>query len=119
MAKCRYPLEESEVELGTWTTNLIIPDVGRYVGDLTITDQRVIFLSKFDTSLGAIIDKIAFETVDEEQYMIIPRSIIQKVTPKKGMLNKRVILMTEGDDEFIIDYGMLSIDKIVNALENR
>ncbi len=116
MAKCKYPLKENEQELGTWTTNVILPDAGRYLGDLTITDQNIIFLSKFDTSLNSIIGMAFFETFGEEQYMVIPRIKIQKITPKKSMFNKRVTLMTEDNNEFIIDYGMLSIDPILKAL---
>ena len=117
MPKCKMPLENSEKELGTWTTNFLIPNVGRYVGDLTITDKRVIFLSKFDTSLNSVINMAFFETYEDEDYMILPRENINKVIPKKSLLNKRVTLLTNNNEEYIIDYGMLSINAIVEALE--
>ncbi len=117
MPKCKFPLDDTEKELGTWTTNFLIPNVGRYLGDLTITDKRIIFLSKFDTSLDSVLNMAFFETFEEEQYMIIPRDKINKIIPKKGMLNKRVTLQTENNEEYIIDYGMLSINAIVDALE--
>jgi len=130
MPKCKMPLENSEKELGTWTTNFLIPNVGRYVGDLTITDKRVIFLSKFDTSLNSVINMAFFETYEDEEYMILPRENyedeeymilprenINKVIPKKSLLNKRVTLLTNNNEEYIIDYGMLSINAIVEALE--
>ncbi len=118
MAKNKFPLDPSEKELGTWTTNLIIPDAGRYLGDLTITDKRIIYLSKFDTSLNAIFDKAFFRVIDEEQYLVIPREKIQNIKAKKSMLNKKVILGTDDNRELIIDYGMLSIDSIMKALES-
>jgi hypothetical protein len=116
--KCKYPLEASEKELGTWTTNLVIPEIGRYLGDLTVTDKNVIFLSKFDTSLNAIMDKALFRSIDQESYMVLPREEIQSITTKKSLLNKRVKLMTKDNKELTIDYGMLSIDPIVKALES-
>jgi hypothetical protein len=119
MAKCKYPLEPSEHELGTWTTNFIIPDVGRFLGDLTVTDKNVIFLGKFDMSLSAIIDKALFRTIDQDNFMIIPRNIIQSFSAKKSILNKRITLMTTDNNEFIIDYGMMSVDPIVKALETK
>lgn len=117
MPKCKLPLQNSETELGTWTTNFLIPSMGRYLGDLTITDKRIIFLSKFDTSLDSVINMALFETFEDEQFMIIPRDNITKIIPKKSMLNKRVTLQTENNEEYIIDYGMLSINAILEALE--
>lgn len=117
MAKCTFPLDSDEKELGTWTTNFMITDIGRYLGDLTVTDKRVIYRSKFDTSVNAILDQTFFKTIDEEQFLVIPREKIQSITPKKSMLNKRITLVTDDDNEFVIDYGMLSIDSILKALE--
>lgn len=119
MAKCKYPLESSEQELGTWTTNFIIPDVGRYLGDLTVTEKNVIFLGRFDVSLSAIIDKAFFKTIDQENFIVIPRNKIQSFFAKKSILNKRVTIMTIDNIEFIIDYGMMSVDPIVKALETK
>jgi hypothetical protein len=119
MAKCKYPLDASEQELGTWTTNFIIPDVGRFLGDLTVTSINVIFMSKFDLSLGAIIDKAFFRTIDQESFIVIPRNQIQNFAAKKSILNKRVTIMTSDNNEFIIDYGMMSVDPIVEALETK
>ncbi len=118
MPKCKLPLENSEKELGTWTTNFLIPNVGRYLGDLTITDKRIIFLSKFDTSLNSALNMAFLETYEDEQYMILSRDNINKVIPKKSMLNKRVTLVTKDNEEYIVDYGVLSINAIVDALEN-
>lgn len=117
MAKCRYPLESAEQELGTWTVNLIISDAGRYLGDLTITNQNLIFLGKFDLSLNAIVDKALFRTIDREQYLVIPRSTIESFSARKSILNKRVTVITGDNSEFVIDYGMMSIDPILKALE--
>lgn len=116
MTRCRYPLRETESELGTWTTNFIIPDTGSYFGDLTITNKNIIFLSQFDISLSSIIDLAYFEIYGTDQYMIIPREKIVQITPRKSMLNKRITIMTSDNSEFIIDYGVLSIDSILSAL---
>ncbi len=118
MPKCKYPLEQTEKELGTWTTNMIIPDAGRYNGDLTATDQRLIFLSKykFDFSLAGLMGMAFFESIGEQEYMIIPRKDIQSVTPKKSFISKRAIVMMKNGEEMIIDYGMLNIDPILKAL---
>ncbi len=117
MTLCRYPMHENEKELGTWTANFIIPDTGSYHGNLTITNINIIFLGKLDPFLNSIIDIASFETYGTDQYMVIAREKIAKITPRKGVLNKRVTIMTLDNSEFIIDYGLLSIDSILEALK--
>lgn len=117
MAKCRYPLQKKEKELGTWATNFIISDAGRYPGDLTITNMNIIFLGKFDISICSIIDVASFETHGTDQYMVIDREKISTITPRETMFNKRITIMTSDNNEFIIDYGLRSIDSIQKALE--
>ncbi|UNC91453.1 hypothetical protein [Candidatus Contubernalis alkaliaceticus] len=117
MAKCKYPLDADETELGTWTTNIILTDIGRFVGDLTITNKKLIYLSKFDMSLKAIANKALFYGIDQEQYLVLPRERIKNVKAKKSLINKRVIITLDDGDEIIIDNGMLSVDKIMKALE--
>lgn len=117
MAKCRYPLKETEKELGTWDTYFIISDAGRYPGTLTITNKNIIFLGKFDISLSSIIDIASFATHDTDQYMVIDRKKISKITPRETMFNKRITIMTSDNNEFVIDYGLRSINAIQKALE--
>lgn len=117
MAKCKYPLKEKEKELGTWAINFIISDAGCYPGMLTITSMNIIFLSKFDISLSSIIDIASFESFGTNQYMVMDRKNISKITPRETMFNKRITIMTSDNNEFIIDYGLRSIDSIQKALE--
>ena len=50
--------------------------------------------------------------------MVLPREEIQSIATKKSLLNKRITMITKDNNELIIDYGMLSIDPIVKALES-
>lgn len=116
MAECRYPLCETEVELGTWTTDFIIPDNGCYRVNLTITNINLIFLGVFDLCLNSLIDLASFETYGNDQFLIITRKNIILVTPRKSVLNKQITIMTCDNNEYIIDHGMLPIDPILEAL---
>ncbi len=73
MAKCKYPLETSEIGLGSWTTNMVISEIGHYLGDLSVTAKNIIFLSKFSASLNAIMDKAQFRSNDQEILMVPQR----------------------------------------------
>lgn len=117
MTECRYPLKEKEKELGTWTTNIIISDAGCYPVTLTITNINLILHGEFEISLSSIIDIAIFDSHYLDQFMIIPRKNIIKITPRKSVLNKRITIMTCDNNEFIIDCCMHSIDSILEALK--
>ena len=117
MTECRYPLKEKEKELGTWTTKITISDAGCYPVVLTITNINIILLGKFEISLSSIIDIASFETHGKDQYMVIARKNITKITPRKSVLNERITLMNCDNNEFIIDCCSLSIDPILGALK--
>ncbi len=117
MTECRYPMHENEKEMGTWTINLIINDLGSYHGDLTITNMNIIFFGKFDSFLNSIIDIASFETYGTDQYIVIARKNIVIITPKKSALSKRITMMTCDNNELIIDYGLLPIDSILKVLK--
>ncbi len=128
MPKCLYPLEESERELGTWTTNFVLPDVARYIGDLTVTDCNLIFRLRGQMSMNMLASFLLpdiisgqplYRTIGEDQYLVYPKDKIKAIIPQKSFLKKKIILQTDEDKELIIDNGMLSIDPILQALESR
>jgi hypothetical protein len=110
-----FDLEAGERELGDWTLNYIPPDGGRYTGKLVVTDRRLLFDAKFDTSLTGTFRELIIFT-GSHGYLSIPKSSITGVDVKKSMLKKQVIVMV-GDAEHTFDYGMLSVDKIAEAIQ--
>lgn len=112
----KFKCNEGEKELGRWTTNFLPHGGGRYTGQLTITDQRLVFHAQFDTSVGGIVGELFFVKSDEGNFISIPREKIKKIEPKTGLLKKRVIVSTDNEQTYIIDNGMLSIKSILGAL---
>ena len=49
-----FTFEPDEEELGSWTVNYKPPWGGRYTGKLFVTDRRLLYDAKFDTSAMGI-----------------------------------------------------------------
>ncbi len=108
-------LQPGEVELGKWTLNFLPQGGGRYTGPLVVTNQRVVFLAKFSTSLlGAIRELIVYK--GDWGTLSIPKEKIRKVDIAGGLLKKKVVLTLADGSVHTLDYGMLNVDKIAEAV---
>ena len=113
----------------TWTINYV-PEDGRLTGKLHVRDDEVTFEALYDSSFKTIAKNIglaagsmaasggsvAFLREDgAEAEIVIPREAIASAeAAKKGMM-KRVVVHTTGG-EFVFEYGMMSVKKIVAAI---
>jgi hypothetical protein len=109
-------LEEGEQELGSWTINYLPPGGGRYTGKLLVTDRRLLFDAKFDTSIGGVIDQLMNQYGDNG-ILSIPKADISAVKKKSGLLKKQAIVTLTDGQEHVFDYGALSVDKVIAALQ--
>ncbi len=112
-----FKCTENEQEKGRWTTNFIPHGGGRYTGQLIVTNQRVVFHAHFDTSLKGVAEELFLIRSEKENFISIPRENIAKIDAKISLLNKRVILNTDNGNKYIIDNGMLPVQKILQALD--
>ena len=113
-----FQLESGEQELGDWTINYLPPDGGRYTGKLVVTNQRLLFDAKFDTSVtGALKELIIIS--GSHGYLSIPKASIQNVEVKSGFFKKKVIVTLQDGKPHTFDYGMLSVKKVAAAIEQR
>ena len=113
MAKFEYA--EGEEELGSWTVNYRPPWKGRYTGKLFVTNQRLLYDAKFDTSVsGVLVDLVTLYVGGSEGYLSIPRERIRNV----AMAGRSKVTVTLDDDSVhTFDYGaLLSAKKIYSAI---
>ena len=118
-------------DLGTWTVNYLPGEGGRYTGKLTVTDERLLFKSLYESSTKTIVKAIFLDvstfaaagghTVyrysnDDEIVVDLPVAEIARVAAAKKMLMKRAIVTLRDDQEFVFDYGLLSVKKLVAAI---
>ncbi len=120
-------------ELGEWLINYIPEEGGRYTGKLAVTDEKVLFTSLYESSNKTIVKAIFLDvgtfaaagghTVyrysnDDSATVDLPVAEIARVeATKKGMMKRAVVTMT-GGEQFVFDYGMLSVKKLVAAIDS-
>jgi hypothetical protein len=111
-------LEPGEQELGDWTLNYLPPSGGRYTGKLTVTDRRLLFDAKFDTSLTGTLRELVV-VGGSYGYLSIPKDRIRSIDVKSSMLKKKVEVTLDDDGVHTFDYGMLSVAKVAEAIRQR
>ena len=114
------PLDEGEHSHGTWTIMYLPPGGGRLNGVLNVTDRRLIYDAKFDISAAGVVEEALFYKWGSEGYVVIPRERIRGVEEaKKSLLAKKIVLTLDDGKEHVFNYGMLNVDKIVDAINQR
>jgi len=120
-------------ELGEWTINYIPEEGGRYTGKLTLTAEKLLFKSLYESSNKTIVKAIFLDvgtfaaagghtvyrySSDDEATVDLPVAEIARVeASKKGMMKRAVVTM-QGGETFVFDYGMLSVKKLVATIES-
>ena len=118
-------------ELGSWIINYLPDDGGRLTGRLILTGEEVKFRAMYDSGFKTIAKNIGLAAGTlaasggsvtylredgAEAEIVIPRSAVAgAAAAKKGMM-KRVVVTTHDGGEFVFEYGMLSVKKIVAAI---
>ena len=108
-----FTYEPGEQELGSWTVNYKPPWGGRYTGKLFVTDRRLLYDAKFDTSAMGIATDLIITSLQSEGHLEIPRDRIAS----SGLDGRTKVLVTLDDgSEHRFDYGMMSAKKIAAAI---
>ena len=120
-------------ELGEWTLNYLPEEGGRYTGKLTVTDENVVFVSLYESSNKTIVKAIFLDVSsfaaagghnvyrysnDDEARVELPVTEITGAKANKKGLMKQAVVTMQGGEEFIFDYGMLSVKKLVATIES-
>jgi len=114
----QYELLPGEVELGTWTLNFLPHGGGRFTGPLTVTNQRVLFDAKFNTSVSGVLrELIVFK--GSWGFVSIPKDRIKGVDIQGSLLKKKVMITLDNDHIHTLDYGLLAVQKIADAIKQR
>ena len=114
-----FVLESEEKKIDTWTVIYISPDGGKYNGKLMVTNNRLLYDAKFDISVKGLLEESLFMKFGSEGYLVIPKNRISKIETKKSFIKKQVIITLDNGQIHIFDYGMLNIDKLEEAINQR
>lgn len=115
----------------TWTINYEPQGGGRFTGKLTVDGESLSFVSLYDSSNAVIAKSIAgvvgsmaatggslayVKNNDAEMTVTLPKSDIKSTEVKSKFLAKRVIVTMNNDQQFVFNYGMLSVAKLAAAI---
>ena len=115
----------------TWTINYLPTEGGRFTGKLYVTADALKFETLYESSNKTVVKAIFLDVAtfaaagghtvyrysnDDEATIELPAGEISDVkAARKGLMKQIVVTMTNGD-EFVFDYGMLSVKKLVAAV---
>ncbi len=115
----------------SWTLNYLPPEGGRLTGTLTVGAEDVVFRALYDSSFKTIAKNIglaagsfvgtggnlvALREEGSDAEIVIPRSLIKQAEAARKGLMKRAVVRLTNDQEFVFEYGLLSVKKLVAAL---
>ena len=116
----------------TWTINYLPSEGGRFTGKLAVTPEGLKFETLYESSNRTVVKAIFLDVAtfaaagghtvyrysnDDAATIELPAAEISKVTAaRKGLMKQVVITMANGE-EFVFDYGMLSVKKLVAAID--
>lgn len=115
----RIPLQGGESRIDSWTLLYTPPTGGKYNGKLLVTNQRLIYDAKLDVSAKGLVDELLFVKLGSAACVIIPKERIRSVERKKSLFAKQVVLTLDDHSQHVFNYGMLNIDPVAAAIEQR
>ena len=116
----------------SWTINYIPPEGGRYTGMLEVDAEGVRFETLYESSNKTIVKAIFLDVTsfaaagghtvyrysnDDTATVNLPAGEIASVQATKQRLMKRAVITMANGEEFVFDYGMLSVKNLVAAVE--
>jgi hypothetical protein len=112
-------LISEEKKIDTWTINYTPPNGGLFNGKLTITDKSLHFLATYNMSLNGFLEANMYIKDGSHGHLIIPKSRIIRIETDKSFFHKKVLVTIDSGQTHTFNYGMLNIDKVVEAISSK
>ena len=118
---------------GQWILNYLPEEGGRYTGELTVSAEKVRFVSLYESSNKTIVKAIFVDVAtfaasgghmvyrysnNEEAIVELPIEDIASVGAQKKGLMKRVVITMKDGSVFVFDYGLLPVKKLADRIES-
>lgn len=115
----KFELLPGEALIDTWTIMYSPPGGGRFNGKLHVTNLRLLYDAMYDISAKGLLSEALFVKWGSEGYLTIMKDEITAVKMEKSFLAKKMLLTLTDGSVHTFNYGALSIDKLVKAVEQR
>ena len=118
MSKFPFTLATDETIIDTWTIIYMGSGDLTYNGKLTVTNKRLLYDAKYDVSAKGILTEAMFLKWGSEGYLSFDKADIGQVDVEKKFLSKKAIIYLKDGTRHIFNYGVLNIDKLVEAINS-
>lgn len=119
MSKFPFSLLPEETVIDTWTLIYSPPGGGKYNGKLTVTNKRLLYDAKYDVSAKGLLSEAMFVKWGSEGYLEINKADITSVKAEKSFLAKKALVSLSDGSVHTFNYGVLNIDKVIEAINQR
>ena len=113
-------LQPGEEDLGTWML-IHRPENGdgHYNGNLKITNRRLLYDGTRDSHFEGLIVEAVLQKWTGDGLLEIEKDAITDIQVSKSLFRKQVTLTLADGSRYAFDRGMLSIDRLVEAIRAR
>jgi len=111
-------LQPGETANDTWTIFYTPPEGKKFNGKLTVTNKRLIYRTLYDAAYNPASYHVTFDKEDKDVIYSINKADIAKVDVQKSFLAKKVIVTLSDGSKHEFNYGVMSVDKLVDAINS-
>lgn len=115
----KIELLPDEHKIDTWTILYKTPGGRSFNGKLLVTNRRLVYDARFDVSASGIVEESLFFKWGSEAFIVIPKSLIKSVDAERNFFAKKAIVTLDNEERHIFNYGMLSIDPVIAAIQSK
>lgn len=108
----KIELQPNEATIDIGSINYMSLDGKVVVGKLTVTNQRLLFLPQHDA------DSFSLSIYNKGGMVSLSKPDIKKVSAQKSLLSKKILVTMADNSMHTFHYGILSIDKLVTAIQS-
>lgn len=111
-------LQPGETAIDTWTIFYSPSAEKKFNGKLTVTNKRLIYRTLYDAAYNPASFHVVFDKEDKDIVFCINKAEIARVDTQKSFLAKKIILTLSDGSRHEFNYGVMSVDKIVDAINS-
>ncbi len=111
-------LQTGETAIDTWTIFYSPTAEQKFNGKLTVTNKRLIYRTLYDAAYNPASYHVAFNKEDKDIVFYINKADIARVDTQKSFLSKKVILTLSDGSKHEFNYGVMSVDKLADAINS-
>jgi hypothetical protein len=110
-------LQPGENIIDTWSLFYTPPEGKQFNGNLTVTNQRLVYRTLYDAAYNPASFHVTFNRKDKDIIYCISKADIAHVDIQKSFLAKKVIITLADGTKHEFNRGAMSVDKLVDAIK--